>query len=238
MYFVLYYWDVLKCSLCVNMKSKRNKGRLMQVSISEAHKLTGVARSTIYRDIENGTLSVTTGARKKKTIMVSELQRVYGDIKTPKNEDKKELSSDVVIVSNSSNKSGVSQTDQIAVLQERIEALKEKVSDADSIIEDYKQERNKGREIYQEQIDTLKDALNKAQEGQNKLTLLLDHKSKETGAGNWEKSFKALEARFANQEKAEKDREEREEKILRQNKILRNELKEERNKGFFKKLFG
>ncbi|MCP4306942.1 MAG: hypothetical protein GY788_19100, partial [bacterium] len=49
---------------------------------------------------------------------------------------------------------------------------------------------------------------------------------------------KALEARLANQEKAEKDREEREEKILRQNKLLRNALKEERSRGFFKKLFG
>ncbi|MCP4319883.1 MAG: hypothetical protein GY789_28875, partial [Hyphomicrobiales bacterium] len=102
----------------------------MQVSISKAHKLTGVARSTIYKDIENGTLSVTTGARKKKTIMVSELERVYGDIKAPTNEDKKDVSLTVAHVSKGSDKSRIPQTEQVAVLQERIEALRGKASDA------------------------------------------------------------------------------------------------------------
>lgn len=149
----------------------------MQVSISEAHKLTGVSRSTIYKDIENGTLSVTTGARKKKTIMVSELQRVYGDLKTPTKKDKKNVSQNVSHVSKSSDNSRASQIEQVAVLQERIESLRKNVSDAELIIEDLKQERKKGRDLYQEQIETLKEALDKAQEGQNRLTLLLEDQS-------------------------------------------------------------
>ncbi len=66
----------------------------------------------------------------------------------------------------------------------------------------------------------------------------MDQRSKESGAGAWEKSIKALEARLANQERAEKKREEREEKVLRQNQALRKALKAEREKGFLKKFFG
>ena len=62
-----------------------------------------------------------------------------------------------------------------------------------------------------------------------RITLLLDNRN--SGAGEWEKSFKALEERLANQEKAEKEFE-------RQNKRLKKALQEERKKGFFQKLFG
>ena len=57
--------------------------------------------------------------------------------------------------------------------------------------------------------------------------------------------MKALESRIANQEKAEKERQEREQKLLDENKRIKQaysrqkkELEAEKNKGFFKKLFG
>jgi hypothetical protein len=81
--------------------------------------------------------------------------------------------------------------------------------------------------------------LDEANSETKKLTALItDQTTKEDRAGEWEKVTKALEARLANQEKAEKDRKEREEKILRQNKVLKKALQEERSRGFFKKLFG
>ena len=78
------------------------------------------------------------------------------------------------------------------------------------------------------------------------MTLLLENKSKDTeGTSDWQKSVKALESRIANQEKAEKERQEREQKLLDENKRIKQaysrqkkELEAEKSKGLFKKLFG
>ena len=76
------------------------------------------------------------------------------------------------------------------------------------------------------------------------MTLLLENKE-QGREGGWEKSMRGLEQRLANQEKAAKDREEREQKLLDENKRIKQaysrqkkELEAEKNKGFFKKLFG
>ena len=54
----------------------------MLVSVSEAAKLTGVARQTINRHIRSGKLSAV-HKNGKKVIDTSELIRVYGEIKLP-----------------------------------------------------------------------------------------------------------------------------------------------------------
>jgi len=222
----------------------------MNVSITQAHKMTGVARSTIYKDMEEGKLSFTENGRGKKTIMVSELQRVYGTIdqsaldKKPKSAEPEETSENVASVSERSETTKGDKSDQIAVLQERILALKATVDDKDTFIEDLKSERQKTREMYEEQLEGLKKSLDKAQDGYNNITKLLEDKTNE-GTGDWHKTMKALESRIANQEKAEKDRQEREQKLLDENKRIKQaysrqkkELEAEKNKGFFKKLFG
>jgi len=180
----------------------------MHVSISEAHKMTGVARSTIYKDIDDGKLSCTTSSRGKKTIMVSELQRVYGNIKLLETDEvdiEQKLSSNVVEDKKRSNNTNSSTTDQIAVLQERIESLTLRMQNKEEFIDDLKEERKKNRAMFEEQIESLKEALNKSQENQNKTTLLLEHYTKGEGAvsdNSWQKSLKALEDRIANQEAA------------------------------------
>ena len=137
----------------------------MNVSITQAHKMTGVARSTIYKDMEEGKLSFTENGRGKKTIMVSELQRVYGTIdqsaldKKPKSTDSKETSENVASVSERSETTKGDKSDQIAVLQERILSLKATVDDKDTFIEDLKSERQKTREMYEEQLEGLKKSL-------------------------------------------------------------------------------
>lgn len=49
-------------------------------SISEAHRLTGKARSTIRRDLKSGLLSATARPDGSRAIETSELARVYGPI--------------------------------------------------------------------------------------------------------------------------------------------------------------
>ncbi len=222
----------------------------MNVSITQAHKMTGVARSTIYKDMDEGKLSFTENGRGKREIMVSELQRVYGEIdqtalnkKTKKAKDT-ETSENVAGVVERSETTKQGQPDQIAVLQERILSLKGTVEDKDTFIDDLKSERQKSREMYEEQLEGMKKSLDKAQDGYNHITKLLEDKTSE-GTGDWGKTMKALESRISNQEKAEKERQEREQKLLDENKRIKQayskqkrELEAEKNKPFFKKLFG
>jgi predicted site-specific integrase-resolvase len=208
----------------------------MNVSISQAHKLTGVARSTIYKDIDEGKLSVTTSARGKRTIMVSELQRVYGDIDISGLSGNKDTVSENVAPVAKRSEGGSS--DQLAVLQERIEALKSKIETQDEVIDDLKKERKRSQELYEDQLDILKEALNKAQDGYNSITKLLEDKSsQEDKSAEWQKSIKALEKRITNQETETKAEKEKAQRIQKQNHYLKKVLEEERNKSLFERLF-
>lgn len=227
----------------------------MNVSITQAHKVTGVARSTIYKDMDEGKLSFTENGRGKREIMISELERVYGKIdpaaldKKPRKAEKTETSENVASVVERPETTKTAQSDQVAVLQERILSLSSTVKEKDNYIDDLKSERQKARETHEEQMEKMQKSLDKAQEGFNNITKLLEDKTSEAGQGaqsdKWEKTMKALESRIANQEKAEKERQEREQKLLDENKRIKQayskkkrELEEEQSKGFFKKLFG
>ncbi len=201
---------------------------MSNVTVRKAALLTGKSRETINSATKDGTLSYTLNSRKHKVIDVAELSRVYDLVKTID-----EVSDDKAV----SKRQTPSETDSQEWHARYLE-MKGRAENAEGKVELIEKHHTQECRRLEDQVENLQDSLKLAQEGHNKATLMLEHKTKETGAGDWEKSFKALEARFANQEKAEKDREEREEKILRQNKILRNALKEEKNKGFFKKLFG
>ncbi|WP_420854339.1 DNA-binding protein [Rosenbergiella australiborealis] len=54
---------------------------LAKVSISEAARLAGKSRTTLHRLIKTGELSVSTGERNAKMIDISELVRVFPDLK-------------------------------------------------------------------------------------------------------------------------------------------------------------
>ncbi len=226
----------------------------MQVSISKAHKMTGVARSTIYKDIDDGKLSCTTSARGKKTIMVSELQRVYGEIKLEEsttNPAKNKTSSDVASnTKRTKTTTNTTETNQVAVLQERIESLTLRMQSKEEFIEDLKEERRKNRATFEEQIESLNEALTKAQDGYNQATKLLEHNS--AGGSTppeWQKSIERLENRIANQEKVATDQSEKEasernefqKKIDEQSKLLKEkeeELELEKHKSFIHRIFG
>lgn len=60
---------------------------MTQVTISEAARRVGIARSTLLRHIKNGKVSKVIGKDGKPSLDTSELLRVYGDLKTSDNDD-------------------------------------------------------------------------------------------------------------------------------------------------------
>lgn len=63
-------------------------------SISEAHRLTGKARSTIRRDLKSGDLSATTRPDGARAIDTAELVRVYGSLQKLQDQNSTELHSE------------------------------------------------------------------------------------------------------------------------------------------------
>ena len=187
----------------------------MKLTLGQAAKEVGLSKTAISNAIKNGRLS----AGKKESggyeIDPAELFRVY----PPKESiDGKDLT---LVNPVNSEKSGVN-----------VDALTEKVGGLSSLLD----EKEKQIERLIREKEKTEELLDKQMEHSKKITLLLENKS--DGAGEWEKSIKALENRLANQEQAVRDRSEKEQKILRQNKALKKALEEERNKSFWSKLFG
>ena len=60
---------------------------MTQVTISEAARRVGVARSTLLRHIKNGKVSKVIGKDGKPSLDTSELLRVYGDLKVSDTDD-------------------------------------------------------------------------------------------------------------------------------------------------------
>ena len=190
----------------------------MLVSISKAHKMTGAARSTIYKDLEEGRLSFELNSRDKKVIQVSELERVYGLKANENNKTKStdEVSENVVSVVKSSENTNTLQntkSDQVAVLQERIKALSSTNDEKDKFISDLKEERNKTRNQFETKLSDLNDALSEAQKGYTQITKLLEDKSNETPNTAVTEAINSLEKRLSNQEKEAKEAAEMREKL-------------------------
>jgi len=213
----------------------------MEVTISKAHKMTGVARSTIYNDMDTGKLSYVTNARGKKMIMVSELQRVYGDIQLDTNETKKKkdkASENVASASKRSDTTKKATTDQVAVLQERIQSLQTSVSAKDEMIDDLKEQRRLSQKTHEEQVEQLNEVIAKAQDGYNKVTKLLEDKTGQGSGQEWKEALSLLEKRLANQEEEAKKKSAFEEELLSKQKELEEQLQKEKSKSFVHKLFG
>lgn len=60
---------------------------MTQVTISEAARRVGIARSTLLRHIKNGKISKVIGKDGKPSLDTSELLRVYGDLKVSDTDD-------------------------------------------------------------------------------------------------------------------------------------------------------
>lgn len=117
-------------------------------SISSAARIVGVSRATIARHIKKGKLTATLDSENNKQIDASELVRVYGD------QCKFDGSRDQV-------RETLRSETELAPLLQQTKQLN------DQLIAQYKS-----------QVDDLREALSKAQDGLNRTTLLLENHTK------------------------------------------------------------
>lgn len=153
----------------------------MQVSLSEAAKMVGITRSTLYVHIREKDISVIDAKTKRPKIDVSELVRVYGDKVTPL---------DQITASRASKTAEGEQSmaTEVAVLRERLKTAE--------------LERERERRQLSEQIENLQEMLKKEQEVVGKVTAQLTDQrtSADKYAGREEEQIK----RFSEMETAVK----------------------------------
>lgn len=137
----------------------------MKVSPTEATKLTSLARSTIYKDMNEGRLSYSLNRRGKRILEVVELERVYGNLNV---DDIKENTTSMS--GNLQNTNGLA--DKATLLRE-VEILKEQISQI-------KSSTATTNEILQNQIKDLQNERDKWQELSQKMTFLLEGQVKQT----------------------------------------------------------
>lgn len=104
-----------------------------QVSISEAARLTGRDRKSLYRDVKSGRLSATVGDSRMRQVAVSELLRVYGALRglgdscdTPA----------TVAMPQDATLDATALKVQVAALQAEVDQLKERLIDKDKNLDD------------------------------------------------------------------------------------------------------
>lgn len=107
---------------------------MAKVSISEASRLTGKSRTTLYRLISTGELSTCTGGRNEKLVDISELLRVFGALSGCTGEQVTEQSTERHVTGAEQQKEQVVQT-----LKQEIEHLRALISEKSSHIESLKQ---------------------------------------------------------------------------------------------------
>lgn len=97
----------------------------MKHSISEAAKLTGKNRTTIYRHMKKSVISFEKGPTGNPVIETSELERVYGSLHCNVVMQQTDTPSDTI---------------QVAVLQAQLDATKQMLQDAQKDRDDWKEQ--------------------------------------------------------------------------------------------------
>lgn len=208
-----------------------------QFTMTEAAKIIGIGRTTFYDHIEKRGISIIGADTKSPKVDASELIRAYPD---------KELNFDAI------KDAPAIKADDAAGVSDVSGGVGQVSESVQREIEALRSERERERRIYEDQIDHLKDTLQRAQEGQNKLTLLLEHHSKDQKGDDWKQAIDAMEKRLANtddvmrelreENKRLKLREEEREKRMEARRIEKEAAAKAAeaaaNKSFFKKLFG
>tara|TARA_R110001592_G_scaffold90460_2_gene265946 strand:- start:10975 stop:11574 length:600 start_codon:yes stop_codon:yes gene_type:complete len=199
----------------------------MKLTLGQAAKEAGISKPSLSAAIKKGRLSASKNDSGVYEIDPAELFRVY-----PKKQEANPLDNSSSLTLTNGKKSvssGVNKEVLDLLLAERDKLLEEK----DKTIKRLEEEKSEIREDLQDQKDQSK-----------RITLLLENQSSK-GAGDWEKGLKALEERIANQEKSAKEIEDKALKLEEENRKLKKmvttkeqALKEEKSKGFFKRLLG
>lgn len=185
----------------------------MKLTLGQAAKEVGISKPSLSAAIKKGRVSAEKNESGAYEIDPAELFRVY----PPSSKTNDETNSSHLTRSNPSKTGGKDEVDEVLALL---------LAEKDKAIKRLEEEKEQIRQDLEDQKEQSK-----------RITLLLEDKSK-SGAGEWEHSLKALESRIANQEKSAKEEKERADKILRQNRALKQALDAEKNKSIWKKLFG
>jgi hypothetical protein len=114
---------------------------MAQVGVTEAARLTGKGWPTIYRAIEAGTLSATQDAHGRATVDVAELERVYGPLERPK----------------ASRDAPGEALAAVAVLEERLRQLEERVQDQRRELDAVRDEKGRPLALLETQARALAD---------------------------------------------------------------------------------
>ena len=128
-----------------------------QVSLAQAAKMAGVARSTFYRHIEERGISLIDKDTPRPKVDISELVRVYGDqLKTPEQ-----------LQSEKQNKKTANTVSDISI-EEQIElrTLREKIKHLEEL-------RTTEKHRFEEQIELLREMLDSERDERKKATALL-----------------------------------------------------------------
>ena len=206
----------------------------MNVSISTAAKMVGITRATFYRHIQKKGITVKKDDDGNPKVDVSELVRVYGDkIKTPQQVDiearqKKgtDEAGELLERTKETMKENAAKRERVEmdVLRERLKALEEEKNV-------FVSERKRERDMFQEQIETLRESLQQSQEQQKRLTLMITDQREEQGRG----------MSVAGEAQRIEALNETIEALRKQNKAIIRKIKqqeEESAQPFWKKLFG
>jgi len=105
---------------------------MAHISVSEALSLVDVSKSTLYQDMSLGHISFTLDAKGKKLIDPAELQRFYGQLKTPiQNGNGKHETTNLETIEQNGTPENVSDnTELVLVLREKVETLKSELEKA------------------------------------------------------------------------------------------------------------
>lgn len=216
---------------------------MSQVSITEAAKMAGVSRATIYNDIDSGTLSFETGPKEKKMINVSELQRVYKTLKLP---DENNESKDVEKRQERQNEASNGAGGQVAVLQERLEAEKKRGDHLEELLKKEQEERKRERDTAQKFENYMTEQLtNQGKNIDNFTRLLEDQRGTKSNDDQDElkETVKALKKEIEDQKEETRIKEAARRQSIkkRQEELEKKKAQEaeaEKNKSLLKKLFG
>jgi hypothetical protein len=181
----------------------------VRYTVIEAAKIVGKSRQTIYRHIEKKPITVEKDDEDNVYIDASELLRVYGD----------KINFDAVNSHTSNTKSdNVLQTVTSNETQADLRVIKEQLNSANKQIEMLETRMHREKEILEDQISTMKDALEKSQEVQSKTVALLENKSEPSGVGTIQKTLSALEDRIERQEQSAREESEKQSQLLSEEK--------------------
>ena len=135
----------------------------MKVNITQAVKLTGKSRTTLYNHLKSGKLSAEYDDVQNRSIEISELERVYGKLKNTN-----ELDS----IDNAAKNVKFTQLDSSVLLEQRIQFLQEKVDFLETELE---RERSRQRI----QVDVLQQQLERERGEKEKLLGIVENQTKQ-----------------------------------------------------------